>query len=213
MEVNLEQKDAVDWAYRGEGAANLVLAYIGSSPAFIGKVLRVQKAAREELDRTKSRTALTVHERLVWKDTDSLVSSANKEHACQLFVQHVISPLLGSKYVDAGIRIPVSTEFLETIETNVIHQRPVWRVDAAKVDTHCDSVLLLSDHSLFPSDTNDGEPCICVEIKPKCGFLPISEFIGEGNAIKRSVPRYRMHQALKLHEGEVLLYCIVAFKL
>ncbi|GMN35580.1 hypothetical protein TIFTF001_005377 [Ficus carica] len=180
MEVNLEQKDAVDWAYRGEGAANLVLAYIGSSPAFIGKVLRVQKAAREELDRTKSRTALTVHERLVWKDTDSLVSSANKEHACQLFVQHVISPLLGSKYVDAGIRIPVSTEFLETIETNVIHQRPVWRVDAAKVDTHCDSVLLLSDHSLFPS--------------------------GEGNAIKRSVPRYRMHQALKLHEGEISAY-------
>lgn len=35
MEVNLEQKDAVDWAYRGEGAANLVLAYIGSSPAFV----------------------------------------------------------------------------------------------------------------------------------------------------------------------------------
>ncbi|XP_024030275.1 inositol-pentakisphosphate 2-kinase isoform X2 [Morus notabilis] len=203
MEVILDKKDAADWAYRGEGAANLVLAYTGSSPAFIGKVLRIQKADRKELESTKSRTALTLHERLVWKDTEDLVSSTNKEVACQLFVQHVISPLLGSKYVDAGVRIPASREFLETIETNVICQRPALRVDAAKVDTHWDSVLLLSDHSLFPSGTPEGEPCICVEIKPKCGFLPISEFIGEGNAIKRSVPRYRMHQSLKLHEGEI----------
>lgn len=31
----LEEKDAVDWIYRGEGAANLILAYTGSSPAFV----------------------------------------------------------------------------------------------------------------------------------------------------------------------------------
>lgn len=49
------------------------------------------------------------------------------------------------------IRIPVSREFLETIENNVMCKRPAWRVDAAKVDTHVDSVLLLSDHSLFPN--------------------------------------------------------------
>jgi hypothetical protein len=35
MEVTLSEKDADDWVYRGEGAANLVLAYIGSSPAFV----------------------------------------------------------------------------------------------------------------------------------------------------------------------------------
>lgn len=57
------------------------------------------------------------------------------------------------------IRIPVSTEFLETIETNVVRQRPVWRVDAAKVDSHCDSVLLLSDHSLFPSGSHNLTSC------------------------------------------------------
>lgn len=35
MEVLLEAKDAGDWTYRGEGAANLVLAYKGSSPSFV----------------------------------------------------------------------------------------------------------------------------------------------------------------------------------
>lgn len=35
MEVTLRGKDAAQWAYRGEGAANIVLAYTGSSPAFV----------------------------------------------------------------------------------------------------------------------------------------------------------------------------------
>ena len=33
----LEEKDAGDWAYRGEGACNLVLAYTGSSLSFVNK--------------------------------------------------------------------------------------------------------------------------------------------------------------------------------
>ena len=33
----LEEKNAGDWAYRGEGACNLVLAYTGSSPSFVNK--------------------------------------------------------------------------------------------------------------------------------------------------------------------------------
>ncbi|CAN6722254.1 unnamed protein product [Malus baccata var. baccata] len=138
MEVVLEKKDAADWAYRGEGAANLVLAYTGSSPAFT--------------------------------------------------------------------RVPVSREFLESVEKNVISQRPASRVDATKVDTQSDTVLLMSDHSLFPRVTQEVEPCISVEIKPKCGFLPSSKFIDEGNSIKRSITRFRMHQALKFHDGEVSEY-------
>lgn len=35
MEVKLDLKDAADWVYRGEGAVNLVLAYTGTSPAFV----------------------------------------------------------------------------------------------------------------------------------------------------------------------------------
>ncbi|CAB4296282.1 unnamed protein product [Prunus armeniaca] len=206
MEVILEKKDAGDWIYRGEGAANLVLGYNGSTPAFIGKVMRLQKAPVNGSKSMNSPTALTVHERLLWKDTEDIVATSNKELACQLFVKHIMSPLLGSTYVDSGMRVPASKEFLESVEKNIISQRPASRVDAAKVDTQCDSVLLMSDHSLFPRGTHEVEPCISVEIKPKCGFLPSSKFIDEGNAIKRSITRFQMHQALKLHQGEVSEY-------
>lgn len=48
------------------------------------------------------------------------------------------------------IRILVSREFLEAVENKVLRQRPSWRVDAAKVNPLCDSVLLIADHSIFP---------------------------------------------------------------
>uniref|UniRef100_A0A1S3Y6U6 Inositol-pentakisphosphate 2-kinase n=2 Tax=Nicotiana TaxID=4085 RepID=A0A1S3Y6U6_TOBAC len=111
-------------------------------------------------------------------------------------------PLLGSGHVDAGISIQVTQEFLETVESNVLSQRPAWRVDAAKVNPLCVSVMLMSDHSMFPLGMCKEACSISVEIKPKCGFLPHSEFIAEDNAIKKSVTRFQMHQALKLNQGK-----------
>ncbi|XP_027354629.1 inositol-pentakisphosphate 2-kinase-like isoform X2 [Abrus precatorius] len=207
MEVILRENDAAEWVYRGEGAANLVLAYTGSSPPFIGKVMRIRKAPRNgaEAMSKRSPSAMTAHERLLWKDVHQLISSPDNEIACQLFVHHVMKPLLGSKFVDAGMLVRVSREFLELVEKNVICQRPAWRVDTAQVNMHRDSVLLMSDHSLFTHGNPGSIPCISVEIKPKCGFLPLSRFISEGTAIKRRITRFQMHQALKLHQGEISL--------
>ncbi|KAL3022727.1 hypothetical protein AAZX31_04G029500 [Glycine max] len=207
MEVILREKDAGEWVYRGEGAANLVLAYTGSSPTFIGKVMRIRKCPRNGAEGMcmRSPSALTAHERLLWKDVDELISSSDNEIACQLFSHHVMKPLLGPKYIDAGMLVGVSREFLELVEKNVICQRPAWRVDNAQVDMHRDSVLLMSDHSLFTHGNLVSIPCISVEIKPKCGFIPLSRFISEGTAIKRRITRFQMHQALKLHQGEISL--------
>lgn len=207
MEGVLEPKDAGDWIYRGEGAVNLVLAYIGSSPNYVGKVLRIQKAPRDVSPgcvSDNSLPALTRDECLVWKETEELVSAPTQELAEQLYVQYVISPLLGSEHVDAGIQVPVSQDFLESVEDKVHCHRPSWRVEAAKVNTLCSSALLLSDHSVFPSAHGNfrGDSCITVEIKPKCGFLPHSRFISKENAVKKSVSRFRMHQLLKLHKKE-----------
>jgi inositol-pentakisphosphate 2-kinase len=60
--------------------------------------------------------------------------------------------------------------------------------------------MILSDHSLFGQSALKGEPCISVEIKPKCGFVPDSIYIADSNSIKRSVSRFEMHQALKLDQ-------------
>ncbi|OVA08748.1 Inositol-pentakisphosphate 2-kinase [Macleaya cordata] len=204
MEVMvLEEKDAVDWIYRGEGAANIVLGYTGSSPAFVGKVIRIQKAPRNKHQCTIVTSVFSMHENILWKDSIDLVSCTSKENAGQLFVLNVMVPLLGSKHVDDGVRVLVSREFLEAVEKNILFQRPAWRVDAAKINILCDSALLISDHSVFPDGISKEAPCISVEIKPKCGFLPCSRFIAEGNALKRNISRFRMHQVLKLHLGEI----------
>ncbi|KAJ4963463.1 hypothetical protein NE237_023402 [Protea cynaroides] len=203
MEVVLEEKDVADWIYRGEGAANLVLAYTGSSPDFVGKVLRIQKAPRSSSQCTTDTSVLSTFECLLWKDTNDLVSSTSMEAVQQLYVLYVMRPMLGSEHVDAGVRVLVSRKFLESVENNVLCQRPAWRVNAAKVNTLCDSALLISDHSVFPHGPLKENPCISVEIKPKCGFIPCSRFITEGNAIKRTITRFRMHQVLKLNQGEI----------
>ncbi|XVF73787.1 hypothetical protein PTKIN_Ptkin13bG0010100 [Pterospermum kingtungense] len=235
--VILEQKDAVDWVFRGEGAANLVLAYSGSSPLFVsystflffriwlyylfiylfisefycyfnkmGKVMRILKSPRNAKNGVKANGVLTTHERLLWRDNEESTASPNREIVQQLYVKHVMSPLLGQKHVDPGVRVLVTKEFLESVEKNVTCHRPAWRVDSSRVDTNCDSVLIISDHSVFPTGFLKGEPCITVEIKPKCGFLPMSRFIAEENAVKRTVTRFRMHQALKLRNQEVPEY-------
>ncbi|KAL2342540.1 hypothetical protein Fmac_003825 [Flemingia macrophylla] len=144
-----DERNADEWVYRGEGAANLVLAYTGSSPMFIGKVMRIRKAPRNgvEVMSMRSPSALTAHERLLWKDVHELISSSDNEIAGQLFVHHVMKPLLGAKYVDAGMLIRVSKKFLELVEKNVIFQRPAWRVDDAQVDMHRDYISLLSEYN------------------------------------------------------------------
>ncbi|CAN8287620.1 unnamed protein product [Cochlearia groenlandica] len=201
---NLEEKDASDWIYRGEGGANLVLSYSASSSSsspFVRKVIRIQKARKN--DKANKSSVLTSHEQLLWKEHKELLSSLNSEVLEQRYVKHVIIPLLGPKHVDAGIRVSVSKEFLECVDKKVTKQRPPWRVNAANVDTSHDSALILNDHSIFSQGISSGGDCISVEIKPKCGFLPTSRFISEENKLKRTVSRFKMHQMLKLQYNEI----------
>ncbi|KAK9129810.1 hypothetical protein Sjap_010297 [Stephania japonica] len=200
-EVVLEEDDAADWVYRGEGAANVVLGYAGCSPAFVGKVIRIQKSPRSTEKCTAETSTLSTIENLVWKEY--IKSSTSKETAQQLFVQNVMVPRLGSGHVDAGMHVPVSRVFLETVEKNILSQRPPWRVEGGKVNTLSDNALLISDHSIFPHGGHQEARCISIEIKPKCGFLPCSRFIAEDNDTKRHDTRFQMHQVLKLHQGEI----------
>ncbi|KAK8683756.1 hypothetical protein V6N13_039806 [Hibiscus sabdariffa] len=204
--VVLAQADAVDWVYRGEGAANLVLAYAGSSSAFMGKVMRIQKSQRKGKSRVRENEGLTAHERLLWREYKELMVWPNREIVQQLYVKHVMSPLLGPLHVDAGMRVHVTKEFLLSVEKNVTCRRPACRIDSSHVDVNRDSVLIISDHSVFMNGTLKGGPCITVEIKPKCGFLPISRFISEETAVKRTTTRFKMHQELKLHNQEISEY-------
>ncbi|KAG6531291.1 inositol-pentakisphosphate 2-kinase IPK1-like [Zingiber officinale] len=198
----LRESDAKDWFYKGEGAANLVLGYSGSSPSLVGKVLRIQKSAKQINLSENGCLVLSDEERLIWRGVGELVKSTSKEAAARAFVQCVMTNYLDSKHIDPGIPIPVFKEFLEAVEMNINSQRPTWRVAASNIDNLCGSALLISDHSII-SGAPKSDFCFAVEIKPKCGFLPSSEYIAEANSIKKHVTRFKMHQFLKLHQGEV----------
>nr|CAD1838318.1 unnamed protein product [Ananas comosus var. bracteatus] len=203
MEMVLSAEDSKDWVYKGEGAANLILAYRGSSPALLGKVLRIQKVPKDGAQPTNTSVLLSRHEQLLWGDVIELLESLSKDNLGQVFAMHVMSRFLGAKHIDSGIRVLVSKGFLQSVEINVQSHRPISRVNAAKIDTLSDSALLISDHSIFAGTPREGTS-IAVEIKPKCGFLPSSEYIAKANSIKKHVTRYKMHQLLKLQHGEIL---------
>ncbi|KAJ4879634.1 Inositol-pentakisphosphate 2-kinase family protein [Raphanus sativus] len=191
MEIGLEPKDAVDWSYRGEGA--------------LGKMMRIQKMPNDgkEDNGNTSGNGLTSHEKVIWGECKEVVSCQNKEIVEFLFVKHVMRPLLGHKHVNPGMRLLVAKEFLESVENIVTSQRPSWRADAACVDTNRNSVLLMDDLTLFAHGRVEDKPCLSVEIKPKCGFLPSSSFIAQENVIKKGKTRFEMHQVLKLQENEI----------
>lgn len=105
MAVALQAKDALKWAYRGEGAVNLVLAYCGKSPDFVGKVLLIQKVPKNGSEYENGHPALTKQECLLWRELEGLVSAPTQEIAEHLYVHQVMCPLLGSKHVDAGSQV------------------------------------------------------------------------------------------------------------
>lgn len=202
----LEAKDAEDWGYRGEGAANVVMGYHGTSPEFIGKVLRVQKASPDKPNCSsleKDAPLLSVEEQVLWSELQEVVASNSKEILAQGYAQHVIGPLLGSDHVDPGTRVCVSKEFLEALDQNIYKERPEWRIRDSRINVQSGLALLMSDHASFSQGLDGAAPCISVEIKPKCGFLPCSSFISSENHLKRLVSRFLMHQHLKLSQKEV----------
>lgn len=64
----------------------------------------------------------------------------------------------------------------------------------------CSRAHVLQDFSVLPQlhHTSRAGPDICIEIKPKCGFLPTADTICPRNVVKKRVPRFTLHQALKL---------------
>ncbi|CAL5014368.1 unnamed protein product [Urochloa decumbens] len=202
MEGVLQAGDAKDWVYKGEGAANLILSYTGSSPSMLGKVLRIKKILRDKSQPSSSCMVFSSYEQLLWGHIPELVGSVKQDCLAQAYAVHVMSKHLGANHVDGGVRVGVSGDFLELVEKNVLNSRPAWRVNASSIDKTADAGLLIADHSLFSGNPR-GSDCIAVEIKAKCGFLPSSEYISKENSIKKQVTRYKMHQHLKFHQGEI----------
>ncbi|KAF7051583.1 hypothetical protein CFC21_059810 [Triticum aestivum] len=85
MEVALQACDAADWVYKGEGAANLILSYTGSSPSMLGKVMRAKKVLNDKAQPAPNYVNFSSYEQLMWGDIPELIESVKQGSVAQAY--------------------------------------------------------------------------------------------------------------------------------
>jgi hypothetical protein len=178
---------ASEWVYRGEGAANLVVAYGGEDARWQGTVLRIRKkkygtpAAGLPLDAPVGENAC--------------------ERSREFLLREVVQRI-GSEFVLPGAIVDVDRTFLEDIQTACLPMRPEDRVQVSGIDTKAGAAWLLPD--LCSPNALSGEDqrtCfLSVEIKPKSSVLPDAAQVS--HAVKSEVSRFVMMQISKVKAGK-----------
>uniref|UniRef100_A0A3B4WXA3 Inositol-pentakisphosphate 2-kinase n=1 Tax=Seriola lalandi dorsalis TaxID=1841481 RepID=A0A3B4WXA3_SERLL len=123
------------------------------------------------------------------------------------FSSNVMSSLLGEKFIHSGEVVKLPLEFVRQLSIKVQHQRPAWRCDKV-MDIYSGCALCLPNLTCPALHQPTHTPPLCIEIKPKCGFLPSSKHVSKD--IKTKVCRFCMHQHYKVANGKWKsrsLYC------
>ncbi|XP_069142519.1 inositol-pentakisphosphate 2-kinase-like [Argopecten irradians] len=186
--------------YRGEGIRNLVLSNIKDK-----QVYRLQKIVQRYktdgiLDgnqcETEEERSLHIHQNL-----QGVVS----------YIHNVMQPLLSSNFVYVPRLTQIPKGFVEKVESEIEHLRPVYRKihdqDFKTIDPATCSALVLPDLCFVGDLTSSAHPkqhytpTISVEIKPKKGFLPSQKSLVHKDSIKSTVCKFCMHKKLKEKEG------------
>ncbi|CAL8462781.1 g2314 [Coccomyxa elongata] len=174
------------WKLKGQGNANIVFAYSGNRQWLADKVLRVRKTAQNaDTEAVILRPTESLESR-VWSPLipESISGASERQTA---YEEAVLRQLLGAQYIHTGLPCNLSTEFAAALSA---------QLQSADTSLSC-KAWLLPDHTVFRQCT------LCVEIKPKCGFLPTSILIRPEHGIKHRVPRFQLHQQLKLAQGKI----------
>ncbi|KAK1799749.1 hypothetical protein P4O66_006284 [Electrophorus voltai] len=177
--MELDKMDENDWKYHGEGNKSLVVSHVQHS-----RVLRLLKYPSEDAENAHQTTEQA------FQHIRNIVD----------YNKNVMKPLLGEKYVHSGEVVKLPLEFVRQLSLKVQQERPELRCDKV-MDTFSGCGLCLPNLTqLSPCHFGDHRPPLCVEIKPKCGFLPFSRYVTK--ECKRKVCRFCMHQHFKLANGK-----------
>ncbi|KAM4722311.1 inositol-pentakisphosphate 2-kinase [Rhinophrynus dorsalis] len=180
--MEAEKMNENEWSYHGEGNKSLVVSHAQSCV-----VLRFLKFLPN-----KNKTAEEVYQHL---------------HNILDFGKHIMKQFLGENYVHHGEVVTLPLDFLKRLCLKVQSERP---------ESRCDKEMDVSGYAMcLPNLTRlqtfpfvEHRPIFCIEIKPKCGFIPSSAFITK--EIKKKVCRFCMHQHLKVAKGKwkrISKYC------
>uniref|UniRef100_A0A8C5QZL1 Inositol-pentakisphosphate 2-kinase n=1 Tax=Leptobrachium leishanense TaxID=445787 RepID=A0A8C5QZL1_9ANUR len=177
-----EKMDENEWRYHGEGNKSLVVCHTQRCV-----VLRFLKFLPNR--------NMTTEE--VYQHLQNILD----------FGKHVMKQFLGENYVHHGEVVQLPLDFLKRLCLRVQSERP---------ESRCEKEMDVSGYAMcLPNLTRlqtfpfiERRPIFCIEIKPKCGFIPTSPHITK--EIKKKVCRFCMHQHLKVAKGKwkrISKYC------
>ncbi|XP_051804791.1 inositol-pentakisphosphate 2-kinase-like [Acanthochromis polyacanthus] len=172
--MEVDKMDENDWKYHGEGNKSLVVSHVQLS-----RVLRLLKYPAEDSE-NPPQTA-----EQAFRQIQNIVD----------FSSNVMSSLLGEKFIHSGEVVKLPLEFVRQLSIKVQHQRPAWRCDKV-MDIYSGCALCLPNLTSPGLHQQTHTPPLCIEIKPKCGFLPSPKHVSKD--IKTKVCRFCMHQHYKV---------------
>ncbi|XP_076012657.1 inositol-pentakisphosphate 2-kinase isoform X2 [Genypterus blacodes] len=176
--MELDKMDDNEWKYHGEGNKSLVVSHI-----LHPRVLRLLKYPAEDSENPTQ----TVEQ--AFRQIQNIVD----------FSSNVMSRLLGEKFIHSGEVVKLPLEFVRQLSIKVQRQRPAWRCDKV-MDIYSGCALCLPNLTSPTLHQQTHTPPLCIEIKPKCGFLPSSKHVSKD--IKTKVCRFCMHQHYKVANGK-----------
>jgi inositol-pentakisphosphate 2-kinase len=187
--ISSAQLDSRHWTYLAEGGKNLLLRYEGPGTyPYIGPTggrlaLRLRKidrnASKEEQDQQDEIDPIE------WSDS---VIKTDLKDCCAL------PPLLRLR--DSTADGEEKKMFVRQIAAKIESMRPMERRKKSGLDETIKQDILVTEDL---SAEIKGKQVICLEVKPKCGFLPFesARLSSETEHVKRRFSRYRMHRVLK----------------
>ncbi|XP_062315246.1 inositol-pentakisphosphate 2-kinase isoform X1 [Osmerus eperlanus] len=177
--MELDKMDENDWKYHGEGNKSLVVCHVQHS-----RVLRLLKYSAEDSENPQQTTEQA------FRQIQNILE----------YSKNVMSPLLGEKFVHKGEVVKLPLDFVRRLSLKVQQERPESRCDKM-MDTWSGCALCLPNLTQSSSRCcSEHRPSLCIEIKPKCGFLPYSRHVTKD--VKSKVCRFCMHQHFKLANGK-----------
>ncbi|XP_069499966.1 inositol-pentakisphosphate 2-kinase isoform X2 [Ambystoma mexicanum] len=107
---------------------------------------------------------------------------------------------LGENYVHYGEVVHLPLDFLKRLCLKVQAERPESRREK-EMDTLSGYAMCLPNLTRLQTyNLVEHRPIVCIEIKPKCGFIPVSNCVSK--EIKHRVCRFCMYQHLKVSKGK-----------
>ncbi|ORX37294.1 inositol-pentakisphosphate 2-kinase, partial [Kockovaella imperatae] len=164
---------ARDWSYRAEGGAHFIFGYDGSAKGYVDRVLRIQKA---------------------------VAASGPDETMRRVWVMDLLPKLLPRDLLLQSVLVELQEKWLKELMSTDMSKRPEERKGSMAGTASLTDSISGSTHGWIMDDLiargKKEESVLCVEIKPKWGFLPDQQHVQppEAAGIKSQIPRFHLHE-------------------